>query len=393
MFKVATFNLQNLNAAGHEFVGRPSDLPHDQREAAAKRRAVADMLTALDADILGFQEVFSEVELTAAVHGSAAMADAVVAAPLAQVVRDASGVPVPGAIDPSSPVSQGPHLGIAMRPAFAGPVRMIAAFPAGVTLTIPAGLHSAVETVHHIGIRRFERPVLRAEPLVPGLPGLVVFVAHLKSKRPKFLAGEDEGHPVVQALGAMRSLVVRAAEAAALKALVAEARSEWVDGRRRPVIVLGDVNDDLDSVTTGMITGERPFPDKDLGGKVERQRFARIMETLLFPAQDLAVAEGDNGTHTYVHQNRPSVIDAILFSADFAPGTRHTRARVREVRVHNRHLKKLQDLPWLPGPAKWSPAARPDPLPGTEPRNRLRPPKLGFDHGVVVATVEADAAA
>ncbi|HMO71957.1 MAG TPA: endonuclease/exonuclease/phosphatase family protein [Paracoccaceae bacterium] len=383
-FRIATFNVLNLNAEGHEFIGRRTDRPYDGTAFAAKTATIAGMLDRIGADVVGFQEVFSEAALRQVVGASPKMAGAGVFAPLAQVATGADGLPVPGLIDPANPVSHGPHVGLATRLPLSGPVRMIAHFPEGLNLTVPAGLHRAVESLHHIGIRRFERPVLRAEIEVPGLPGLVVFVAHLKSKGPKFLAGEDVEDPLVIALGSLRSLVVRAAEAAALKGLVAEARRDWVGGHRRPVIVMGDLNDDIRAVTTGMIIGPRPFAGP--GRRADRRDFARRVADLMLPAQELAAPAGPS--HTHVFDGVGSVLDLILFSVDFARVEGHQRARVTATEVVNDHLDPPQPYSALPQPAPWESWEPKDPLPGREPSERLRSPKTGLDHGVVVAEVE-----
>jgi len=47
-----------------------------------------------------------------------------------------------------------------------------------------------------------------------------VFVAHLKSKRGQLIDGESSSDPLAKALGSTRSLILRAAESVALRALV-----------------------------------------------------------------------------------------------------------------------------------------------------------------------------
>ncbi len=75
---------------------------------------------------------------------------------------------------------------------------------------------------------RFERPVLHARLRLKQGERLHVLVVHLKSKRPKFLqdaqgrTSEDTSDPDVAARATLRSLLMRAAEAAALRALVVD---------------------------------------------------------------------------------------------------------------------------------------------------------------------------
>jgi hypothetical protein len=389
-FRVASFNLQNLNAAGHAFVGR-RDLPYAAAALDEKQHAIAAVLDRAAADIVGFQEVFSETALRDAVRRSIAMADAQVWAPHAAPIPDplaADGRPL---LSPwGEPVSDGPFVGLASRLPLARPPVSIADFPAGVTVTVPSGLHDAVETIHHLGLRRFERPVLRAEPMVEGLPGLVVLVAHLKSKLGKVLPGEDPDDPVVQALGSLRSLIVRAAEAAALKALVVQARNEWEGARRRPVIVLGDLNDGMRAVTTSMIVGPRPWAGP--GKRADRLGFARRAETLMLPAIDLTppgpeVPGGPVLAHTHVHDGVGEVLDMILVSADFAPIEGHARARVTATVILDTGGPAALPAPVLPEPEPFVPEALPDPLLPGPPEDRRRSPKPGFDHNVPVAEI------
>jgi endonuclease/exonuclease/phosphatase family metal-dependent hydrolase len=395
-FRVASFNVTNLNAEGHDFVGRRDTRPFRAAESAAKTAGIAAVLDRLAADVVGLQEVFSEAALRAAVAASPAMAGAAVAAPLAQPIPGAAGVR-------GAPVSDGPHVGLASRlPVLR--VDMLTHFPEGVSLTVPAGLHDAVAEMHLIGIRRWERPILRAEIEVPGLPGLTVLVAHLKSKRGKFLAGEDRDDPVVAALGALRSLVVRAAEAAALRAQVVLERSRRVAGRRRPVIVLGDLNDDLGAVTTAMMTamimGPRPFAGAD--GTAPRVLYGQRTRPMLMSAFEIAPPPAGQG-HSYVHDGRPSLIDHILLSADFAPVEGQARARVAATGMLNAHLPPAAAGHALPAPAPLVPktgeelladqAARGDPLADPPPAAARRSPVEPFDHGMPFADIDLPVAA
>jgi endonuclease/exonuclease/phosphatase family metal-dependent hydrolase len=394
-FRVATFNVTNFNAAGHAFIGRDDTRPFTDAQFATKSAEITAQVQALNADLIGFQEVFSEDALRAAVAASPAMAGATVHAPLSR--------PVPGLTDRRGrPVSDGPHVGIASRLPITPP-QMLTHFPQGLNLTIPVGLHAEVEELHLLRMRRYERPVLRAEVTVPGLPGLVVLVAHLKSKRGKVMAGEFTQDPVVEALGALRAQVVRAAEAAALRAQVVIERDTWIDGKRRPVIVLGDLNDDLDAVTTQMVLGRRFFPTND-AGVAARSTYRANSRMTLFSAFEIAPPPAGQ-SHTYVFDGRASLIDHILMSADFAPVPGRQRAQVTATGAFNAHLDPVAAGLVLPPVAPFDPAAiqadlaekatRPpkDPLVEEEPDARTRSALEPFDHGFPFADIEVPPAA
>ena len=94
--------------------------------------------------------------------------------------------------------------------------------------------------------------------LLPDSVPLTVYVVHLKSRRPVVLEDEDRRDPAVRALAVVRALLQRGAEAAALRVML----SREMAGRGtepRPVMVLGDLNDELTSVTTELIRGEQPL--------------------------------------------------------------------------------------------------------------------------------------
>jgi predicted extracellular nuclease len=92
--------------------------------------------------------------------------------------------------------------------------------------------------------------VLRAELTLQNGVEVVVFVAHLKSKRP--IVDDALRHDQqAKAVGHAASVILRAAEAAAFRCiLVREMLSNT-----KPVIVIGDLNDSVRSLDVG--TGRR----------------------------------------------------------------------------------------------------------------------------------------
>jgi endonuclease/exonuclease/phosphatase family metal-dependent hydrolase len=374
--RIASFNASNLNAADADFVGRPDSAPWSAKAYATQVACLAARLTEADADIVGFQEIFAETALREVVAASS-MADALVIAPDAVVETPAFG----------RPVGQGPYVGLASRyPITAW--QSLPDFPEQMQALIPTGLHGVTGEVHQIAIRQFERPVLRAEIDVPGLPGLTVFVAHLKSKGAKFMVGEDSDNPVVQALGSLRSLVVRAVEAAALRALIVQARNEWVGGRRRPVILLGDVNDDLGSVTTEILVGRRPFPNR--GAQISRYDYHHRTRDLMLSAFELVDLDPATA-YSHVFDGKGAILDMVLLSADFWGRGGEARARVAGGRIINAHLAVPSPAFVVPEPEPLVPPGTPgtpkDWLKDPEPSDRRKTPKPGMDHGVPVVEI------
>lgn len=185
--------------------------------------------------------------------------------------------------------------------------------------------------------RAFERPVLEALLDMPGGRGtLRVLVAHLKSKRPKFLqneAGEvieDRDDPAVIARATLRSLVIRAAECAALRVLV-HARLKHT---HEPLVLMGDLNDSPHAVTTQMVAATQA---------IAYDRAAR--DSALFHAPDVqsGAAIRRDVAYSHVHQGWPEVLDQIWVSEEFVASSRFAIGDLRRVEYFNDHLHEGRD--------------------------------------------------
>jgi endonuclease/exonuclease/phosphatase family metal-dependent hydrolase len=172
--------------------------------------------------------------------------------------------------------------------------------------------YAPAERVHvpELGeVARFERPVLHAVLRVRQGPRLHALVAHLKSKRPKFLQDaegrpvEDQDDPVVTVRATLRSLVMRVAEAAALRGIVVRLTQRT----REPVVLLGDLNDSPHAVTSQMIAATQ------------------------------AVA------YSPVNQGWPELLDQIWVSEEFVAASRVALGDVRRVDVFNDHLHESRE--------------------------------------------------
>jgi endonuclease/exonuclease/phosphatase family metal-dependent hydrolase len=183
---------------------------------------------------------------------------------------------------------------------------------------------------------RFERPpMLLTLRLKHGQP-VGVITAHLKSKRPKFLkddagqALEDPNDPAVQAVASMRSLIMRAGEALALRLKVVE----LLHRTDLPLIVMGDLNDSPHSVTTQLIAAT---------SQTAYDRSAR--DNALFSAWDVQgeAALRRDVAYSHIHQGYPEVLDQLLVSEEFVATSRASIGDVRRVEVFNDHLFEGRD--------------------------------------------------
>jgi endonuclease/exonuclease/phosphatase family metal-dependent hydrolase len=302
---VASGNLLNLARPGHVFY--PNQPPYSDAEYQRKVDWLGEQLSRVNADVLGCQEVWDQSAFKAAVARSGLRYGEVHA---------------PGA---ESGAEGTPRVALATRLKLLE-LQSVQDFAPHERVMVP-------ELGEH---RRFERPVLQATlALRDGRP-LHVLVAHLKSKRPKYLqdaqgeALEDRDDPVVTARASLRSLLMRAAEAAALRGLVLS----LVQRTRDPLILLGDLNDGPHSVTSQMIAATQA---------VAYDRQAR--DTALFHALDVQTEPGlrRDMAYSHVYQGWPDILDQIWVSEEFVASSRFALGDVRRVEYFNDHLHESRE--------------------------------------------------
>ncbi|RYY86003.1 MAG: endonuclease, partial [Comamonadaceae bacterium] len=234
---LATCNVLNLALPNRTYYENQDS--YNQREYERKIGWLGERFHALNADVLAVQEVWDEAAFKAAIGQSGLRYDFI-------AVPGAENPPaVPGAAAPVRSGAQGtPRVGIATR-LHVDAVESFTDFPEGFAVEVPGlGLHS-----------RFERPPLLVTLRMKHGQQVHVLTAHLKSKRPKFLqdaqgnALEDREDRKVGARASLRSLLMRGAEAAALRCIVID----LLQGTHTPLVVMGDFNDNPHSVTTQLI--------------------------------------------------------------------------------------------------------------------------------------------
>jgi endonuclease/exonuclease/phosphatase family metal-dependent hydrolase len=302
---VATCNVLNLALPGRDFY--PGQDPYSHSEYERKVAWLGERIKTLNADVLAVQEVWDEAALQEAVKLSGLRYKY---------------VGVPGAENgPGQMGAQGtPRVGLVTRLAVES-VESLVAFPDPAVVDVPGlGLYS-----------RFERPPLHATLRLKNGPCLHVITAHFKSKRPKLLSDEEgrtteeRDDPTVQAVGSLRSLIMRGAEALAVRLKVVDI----LHRSREPLVMMGDLNDSPYSVTTQLVANT---------SQVAYDRGA--YDTALFSAWDV---QGDSALRrdvafSHIHQGYPEVLDQILVSEEFTIKSRRAIGEVKRVEVFNDHL-------------------------------------------------------
>ncbi len=302
---VASCNLLNLALPGRAFYANQE--PYRSDEYERKLNWLGSQFARLNADVIGVQEVWDEAALKAAVgrsglHGVEARS--------------------PGA---ESGALGTPRVGLLTRLPIED-IDSVADFAPGQAVQVPElGEHA-----------RFERPVLRARLRLKQGARLHVLVVHLKSKRPKFLqdaqgrTSEDTSDPQVAARATLRSMLMRASEAAALRKLVVDITR----ASHEPLILLGDMNDGPFSVTSQMIAATQAVA-YDRGARDVALYHAWDVQTEPALKRDMA--------YSHVHQGWPELLDQIWLSEEFVAASRFSIGDVKRVEVFNDHLHESRE--------------------------------------------------
>lgn len=321
--RISTFNLYNFAAPPMAWYQRSNR--YSATEWEAKRAWVAGRIADLQLDIVGFQEVFSVGALQS------------LAAAAGLTHFHVAETPRVSADDPQ--VFDRPVVAIASR------------FPI-LGSRVPVIEDEMRSFLHLPDDFAFSRLPLAVELDVPGFPGLMVYVIHLKSKRPIM---EDVAYPADMpweeqvadtmrrtSRGQIAALLQRGAEAAAVYAdLTAVVRNN----RNRPIVILGDLNDDDRSVTLESLQMLRQL---SYIGAQSMQSATSAQRSALFSFRfqdvwDLAPNQtGGDRPETFRFMGRPSVIDYILVSNGLNEMNRQGWVgRASAFAVDNAHIQGL----------------------------------------------------
>ena len=307
---IANFNLLNLNLPGQPIYDSEgwTQAQYDAKIAFSER-----ILDDIDADIVGFQECWD-------------------AAALAEIFDRPA---LRGRYDLVARTTDPPGIQVALavrKGMLQGPPEWIADLPDDARFIDLQEARDAEESVS-VTIRRFSRPLLRVlVNKADGTPDITVFVAHLKSKGPTSLRGDDD-NPVLRRHRFIAQTVVshvrRMVEAGAFRAIL----NDTMRRNDKPVVVLGDLNDATTSVSTELLTGNpgyRFFAKSTAGSK---------SDTGLYTVEKLQQLRSFRHVYyTYIFQNQMESLDHIMVSDSFYDHSSIRQWSFREMRVLNDHL-------------------------------------------------------
>lgn len=277
-FTIASFNVKNLIGPDREYYEFQSYTPE---EYAWKEDWLADQLLALNADVVGFQEIFEEDALRDVVSETSARAEVINAAAIPDKSKsyrrkvifrklevepygDAALAFAPNSADEGIAGKRRPGVAVLSRFGFEGAPEVVQDLDTPVTIPFQPlrGLEGETDAGEYV-LRRLSRPILKVRVKI-GSQVVTVFNCHLKSKLGEHFKPEGAEYapeedltqydPVGRAMGSLRSAVRRMAEAWVLRReIVAELN------RGNPVIAMGDFNDGEHAVSSEIVSGEVPF--------------------------------------------------------------------------------------------------------------------------------------
>ena len=329
IIKVATFNVENLILPNVSYYGKRK---YSKSVYDKKIDWIANQLINMDADVVGFQEIFQKEALQEAIERSGIY-------PNAEIIV-------------ANPNGKLPRVAIVSKFSVEN-YEIYENFPENSILDIEEKDNG--EKIF-IPYKKFSRPILRADIKVHNDFIVSFYVSHLKSKRPHLFEGEVRNNPIHLAKGQARSLILRSSEAVALRSVLADTLKH----SDRPVVLMGDMNDMGHSVTSNMVSGEPPHRRLDFNVKKQ------IWDNLLYHVKDIQARKSYHDFYyTHIHNGHYDSLDHIMVSQELVSENPNHIGRIGYVSLFNDHLVD-QTL------------------------SNERPKSWRSDHGQVVVTIELD---
>ena len=320
--KLASFNLyQYLEPPYYWYERRPPNT-YSQEEWEQKQAWIRQQLSAMNADIIGFQEVFSVEALKALVNKAGY--------PHFATVSEAQ----------CDPQDQGVYLKPVVAIASRLPLKHYQTID--ISLEVQASLSLAPDF-------SFSRPPIFATVHSDTLGDVDIYVAHLKSKRPKYtdtpFAEETPwDERVFQTLqkvsrGNIAALLQRGAESTLLYHHISATLHQQA---ARPCVVLGDLNDDEDSIVLQALLaqtklfeiGEIKYHDWPEGVKQKLYNL-RLYESFKLAPHN----RHKTRPYTHIYKGEGGVLDYALVNNALNPRNSDRVGEVTEYQVYNQHLE------------------------------------------------------
>jgi endonuclease/exonuclease/phosphatase family metal-dependent hydrolase len=311
-FSVSSFNLCNLQQAGHVMFGDFAWTPNQYQRKAGW---TAEQLRAHPSTVFCFQEVWSHAALQD-VFATAQITDDTLANYQLVCHDDSNAMHVACAVHPDWEITE---------------QEWIRAFPTELNWRSDDTRYEM-----NLEIDRFSRPVLKLRLRGPDARTLTVFNTHLKSRLPippnnESYYGTNADHwlDIGRALAGMRRL----AEAAVLRLLVNRQLAQTTDA----VIVAGDCNDRLPGNVLDVLKGDTRFR------RSSKNRSGRRADWGLYHLLDLAADQKlcdpkQNDYITFSGDDEQLALDHLLFSWHFHSRAADCRWQLQSWQLNIKHL-------------------------------------------------------
>lgn len=321
--KFATFNLYQFVASDSYWYARDPHNTYTATEWAQKTAWISQRLYEMDADVVGFQEVFS--------------------IPALRELCIAAGYPHFVTVDEPGSKPEDPAV------YFRSVVALASRFPVVRihSLEIPADIRQDLPITDSF---RFSRRPVCAELDTPELGKLSVYVLHLKSKRPVSLDMHYDdklewNHRVRDTLrrlsrGTIASLFQRGMEATLVYHHISQ---QLEQDANHPIVVLGDLNDSQDSIPLDALTMQERV--HSIGGLDEDNWPQGITQHLHEYRLTDTFRLAPNMRHrvrpfTHIRRGDGGVLDYVLISNVLNSKNPQAKAEVAAYEVWNQHLDR-----------------------------------------------------
>ncbi|MCM5506717.1 endonuclease/exonuclease/phosphatase family protein [Vibrio sp. SCSIO 43169] len=295
----ASFNLYNFQAPGKKVYGDTISTESYNKKLHWTR----DMLQEMDADIIGFQELWSK-----------------------ECLDDVLSTSELSSYQPIYLGDEWNNIAVALairEPWKVEDVEIIKSFPFEQLIKVDD--FDGEDDELNLSIKRFSRSVIKvrlSHTASGNTPDITVFACHLKSKVPSRVAGFDSQY--TKPVGSALSTIRRTAEALALRMLLID----HLSGSNSPTVVIGDMNDDPLSNTLSLITDQPNMSSKATGG--DKSLYSCLHQQLLRSYGDVY--------YTHQYKNHLSALDHILVSEEFFAQSHDAIWKHEETVFWNDHL-------------------------------------------------------
>jgi len=319
--KVGTFNLYQYAKPPIYWYEIDDRNTYTVAEWNDKESWLKDQIKEMNCDIIGFQEIFSIKELETLVKELG--------------YSHLRTVDTPVSLNEDNTVFKNPVVAIASKHLIKDVKALKVQETTKTTLNLPIDFD-------------FSRKPIKAKVEIDNIGEIIVYVSHLKSKRPMIdspnFSDSDTWEFKIReelkarSLGHVASLRQRGAEASELYLDISNTLEQNND---TPIIVLGDLNDDEKSIPIeAILNSDRLYEVGKDKEDIADSAYKYIYKYKLYDTFNLAPNQnGEERTPTHYHRGKGGTLDYIFVSNSFNEKNYFHKGRVTSFKVLDKHLQ------------------------------------------------------